>query len=259
MKSTYLFFFLLISLLLNACVYSEKPKLTIVKSGTPVLLSSSTAQVDGFVIDAASELTEYGHCWSDKRNPTVQNNVASYKVQANTANNTTQLKDGTFTSSLTGLQSGTTYYVRAYAVSGNDIVYSADAETGPTGAATSELSVKNIAQVSASNVSKTQATFSSAIAGTSTRTLSDYGFVYSKDSKTPLTTDANSTKVSLFDPAQPKTGAISIALGKTVSGLSGNTTYYVSAYVVTTSNGNDLTLYARTIAGEGTAVRTPAN
>ena len=62
--------------------------------------------------DGGQDITVRGVCWSTSPNPT-------------TANDTTINGSGTgvFTSSVTGLQAATTYYVRAYAVNINGTVY----------------------------------------------------------------------------------------------------------------------------------------
>ena len=73
----------------------------------------TTATCGGDV--APNECVEYtvtGVCWSTSQNPTL-----------NDAHTTDGTGVGMFTSEITGLEEGTTYYVRAYALGGTDTVY----------------------------------------------------------------------------------------------------------------------------------------
>jgi len=56
----------------------------------------------------SSNTTQHGVCWSTKQNPTIADNKTEEGAVSVT---------GAFTSTITGLSSSTTYYVRAYAVS----------------------------------------------------------------------------------------------------------------------------------------------
>ena len=61
------------------------------------------------------EITERGVCWNTTGSATLADNYTSDGAGT-----------GSFVSSLTGLSPNTTYYVRAYAISGNDTVYGFD-------------------------------------------------------------------------------------------------------------------------------------
>ena len=75
-------------------------------------ITTTSAASGGTIIDeAGSTVTSKGLCWSTSPNPTISNSL------------TTILGAGNFTSSLTGLSSTTTYYVRAWATSGNGTAY----------------------------------------------------------------------------------------------------------------------------------------
>ena len=62
--------------------------------------------------EGGSTVTQRGVCWSANENPTIANN---------TTNDGTGT--GSFTSSITGLSSNTSYYVRAYAINGIGTAY----------------------------------------------------------------------------------------------------------------------------------------
>lgn len=62
-----------------------------------------------------SQITSYGHCWSLSKNPTVNDSKTDL-------GSTTEL--GEFTSSISALTVGTTYYVRAYATNNIGTSYS---------------------------------------------------------------------------------------------------------------------------------------
>lgn len=84
-----------------------------VSSATVSNISSTTATCGGNVTsDGNSAVTAKGVCWSTSQNPTI----------ANSKTNDGQGL-GQFTSSITGLTAGTTYYVRAYATNSNGTAY----------------------------------------------------------------------------------------------------------------------------------------
>ena len=79
-------------------------------------ITASTAQCGGVVTcNGDVTISAKGVCWSTSPNPTI--------AQPHT---TDGQGAGSFTSSLTGLYANTTYYVKAYAQSGSDIVYGAE-------------------------------------------------------------------------------------------------------------------------------------
>lgn len=89
-------------------------------------VTSNTASSGGNVTsDGGSAITARGVCWSNSTAPTI---TGSKTTVAGTT--------GVFTSSLTGLTSGTTYYVRAYATNsagtsyGNEITFQTVSPTG---------------------------------------------------------------------------------------------------------------------------------
>jgi uncharacterized protein (TIGR02145 family) len=76
-------------------------------------LTSTTATAGGNITDAGGgAISARGVCWSTTQNPTTANNK--------TVNGT---GDGVFTSTLTGLTDGTTYYYRAYATNSTGTTY----------------------------------------------------------------------------------------------------------------------------------------
>ncbi len=85
-----------------------------VVTGNVSNITASSASVAGNVVHpGASNVTERGIVWGTSKNPTVND----HKVQD--ANNGT----GAFSVNITGLNSSTTYYARAYAINGNGTSY----------------------------------------------------------------------------------------------------------------------------------------
>ncbi|WP_317897976.1 Lcl C-terminal domain-containing protein [Aurantibacillus circumpalustris] len=89
-------------------------------------ITTNSAMCTGNIIsDGGSVLTARGMCWSKSPNPTLSNFSAFNGVGT-----------GTFSSSLTGLSSNTTYYVRAYATNikgtayGNEIIFTTNVGVG---------------------------------------------------------------------------------------------------------------------------------
>ncbi|MBF0205236.1 MAG: hypothetical protein HQK67_13275, partial [Desulfamplus sp.] len=70
-------------------------------------IGENTATGNGNITNlGTTNPTQYGVCWNTSTNPTIANSKTAQEAAAAT---------GAFTSSITGLSSSTTYYVRAYA------------------------------------------------------------------------------------------------------------------------------------------------
>jgi len=99
---------------------SSSPTVT-TQACTETIAERSTGR--GTVIDPGSDaITQHGHCWDTSTNPTTSLDT---KTQLGTSPQT-----GQFTSNITGLIPGTTYYVRAYATNTNGTSYGANVTIG---------------------------------------------------------------------------------------------------------------------------------
>jgi hypothetical protein len=95
-----------------SCPSNSRTSVTVTIANPPTLTTTSISNINstsatsgGNITDGgASSVTERGVCWSTSQNPTTSNSKT-----------TDGTGDGSFTSSITGLTAGTTYYVRAYA------------------------------------------------------------------------------------------------------------------------------------------------
>ena len=91
--------------------YGEQKKFAMLAEA-PVVTTNAVSSVTNTTIttggyiksDGGSAITAVGVCWSTTTNPTVDNNKTIYGLWS-----------GSFTSNISGLNSGTTYYIRAYA------------------------------------------------------------------------------------------------------------------------------------------------
>lgn len=100
----------------------EYARLTVTLAGSPTVTTQSvssigntTATGNGNVTGlGSSNPTQHGHVWSTSQNPTTSDNKTELGTKSST---------GAFTSSLTGLSSNTTYYVRTYATNLITTVY----------------------------------------------------------------------------------------------------------------------------------------
>jgi uncharacterized protein (TIGR02145 family) len=153
--------------------------------------------------NGGSTITASGICWSTTATPTISN--------SKTTDGTTS---GTFTSSITGLTAGTTYYVRAYATNAIGTGYGA-AQSFTT------LSSSSNNPVLASTTSATSITANSAILGGNVTDegateVSLRGLVYG------TTTGASTFSVTLGSGAGTFTSSL--------TGLTQGTTYFVRSF-----------------------------
>ena len=166
------------------------------------LLGGGTAQSGGTVTgDGGFSVTARGVCWSVSPEPTVSN---LHTVDGSGT--------GTFVSTITGLHSSTTYYVRAYATNANGTVY------GEQRTVTTSSGLPTVVTASATAVTATTAVCGGNVTADGGYTVIQRGVCYSTTpsptTASPHTTDGSGTGSFVSN----------------LTNLTPNTTYHYRAY-----------------------------
>lgn len=189
----------------------------------------STANSGGDISDdGGAAVTTKGICWDTSENPTIQNSHSSDGSG----------KEG-YTSSMTGLTQGTTYYVRAYATNGKGTAYG-----NQVSFTTSSVSLPSVSTKEITDITMTAAKSGGDISSDGGASVTAKGICWGT-SENPTTEGSHSTA---------GTGTESFISDMT--GLSENTTYYVRAYAVNskgTAYGNQISF---TTVASGAAILT---
>ncbi len=192
-------------------------ELTFTTNAAPVLPTVTTTAMSAIAIntatsggnvtnDGSASVTTRGVCWSTSANPTTANSKT-----------TDGSGTGSFTSSLTSLTAGTTYYVRSYAINSVGTAY------GSSVSFTTLVPVVTLATVTTTAISSI--TSNSAIGGGNV-TSDGNGFVTAKGvcwniSPNPTYNHYRTTEL-------PGTGSFTSSL----TNLTASTTYYVRSYAM---------------------------
>ncbi len=180
-------------------------------------ITTTTASAGGNVTgDGGVTITERGIVYSTSINPTI----ADTKVIDGTTTT------GSFTSSLTGLTSGVTYHVRAYATNGQGTGYGSDSSF-------TTLAVPTVITTAITSVTTTTASSGGTVSSNGGSAVTASGICWSTSSN-PTITDSHTSDGT----ATPFTSSL--------SGLTINTQYHVRAYAtnaIGTAYGSDISFY----------------
>ena len=202
-----LFLTFIVALVLITC---EKPKREmLVKTGEVTNITVTSAEVGGIIVDAGENATQYGHCYSKNQTPTINDSRTLLK-------NTTQkisISPGSFKSTLTKLEAGTKYYVRAY-IKDEDITVYGDIISFTT----NSISLPQLSTNEVTLITQTTASGGGNVTSDGGGTVTARGVCWST-SQNPTTANSKTTDGS-------GTGSFVSSL----TGLTPNTTYYVRAY-----------------------------
>ncbi len=185
-------------------------------------ITETTASSGGNIVsEGGASVTARGVCWSTTANPTT----ADPKTSDGTGS-------GAFTSSITGLTSGTTYYVRAYATN------SAGTDYGTDITFTAGATLPAITTTAISGLTSTTASSGGNITSDGGSSVTARGVCWST-SLNPTVADSKTSDGSGIG-----------SFGSSITGLTPCITYHVRAYATSsagTAYGNDISFTTSTI------------
>lgn len=194
-------------------VYGEIKDFTTTTATTPIISSTTapssitqTSAYSGGTItsDGGFSIIAKGVCWSTTTSPTVANNKTSNGSGANS-----------YSSSISGLSHGTTYYVRAYATNsigtsyGNQVSFATKPATIPV------ISSTTIA----SSITQTTAISGGSISSDGGASVTIRGVCWSSATSTPTIADSKTSDGNGIG-----------TFSSNLTGLQASTTYYYRAY-----------------------------
>ncbi len=190
-------------------VTAGMPTAPTVSTGVVEEITSFSARVKGTIVSLGnvSEITRYGHVWSESAEPTIENGLFTDLGTKESADS--------FVSELTELESATNYYVRAYAENEKGISYGTDVTF-----VTLKSDVK-LTTEEPKDIIHDEATCGGTILETGGHKIVEKGVCYGKETH-PTLDDSFMTSESSADTYSCR-----------LKGLEMETVYYVRAYVKT--------------------------
>lgn len=166
-------------------------------------ITFSTATANSSVSsDGGSSITQRGVCWNTSSSPTISNNRTT---------NGSGL--GSFSSSLSGLSQGTTYFVRAYATNSAGTAYGAQ-----TSFTTTALQLATISTTAVSSISDNSASAGGSVLADGGSAVFQKGVCWSTTSNPTISNSYTNNGSGIGNFAS------------SVTGLNANTLYYLRAY-----------------------------
>jgi hypothetical protein len=214
LKLFFLLFLVLCSVIPSTCKKLEKEML--VSTGEITNILTNSAEASGQVIDLGDGATQSGHCYAKTPNVNVDGSKTQLGVPAGTVD---------FTSQLTNLEAGTLYYIKAYLSNGNVTVYGKEISFTTTPASVPTLSTTAI-----TSIAQTSASSGGNITSDGGATVTARGVCW------------NTATGPTIANSKTSDGTGSGSFSSSLTGLTGNTIYYVRAYATNsagTAYGNE--------------------
>ncbi len=206
LKTVSLSFILLLFLTLPSCKKIEREAK--VETGAISDITTVSARATSNIIDLGEGITDHGHCWSVTSNPTINDSKTTLGSIT---------KTGPFTSELLSLQPGTNYYLRAYARSGDKVVYGSELLFS-----TNPMVLATVTTTPVTSITSTTAVSGGNISSDGGGAITARGICWS--------TNPNPTIPGPHTNDGSGTGSFTSNL----TALTSNTTYYVRAYATNT-------------------------
>ena len=137
----------------------------IMTEGVTAITQTSFTVMGKVLTDGVNAITQRGFVYGIDHNPTLNNNIVS-----NGSGN------GSFTSTITGLNAAYTYYVRAFAVNNNGTFYGN--EMAVTTTAPSPSTLPSVTTIAVTNITVNEATVRGAVTSDGGEPITHRGFVY---------------------------------------------------------------------------------
>ena len=153
--------------------------------------------------DGGTSITSRGVCWSTSSNPTISD-----------SHTTDGSGTGSFTSSITGLNANTTYYIRAYATNSAGTAYGSQKIITTS----SNVTIPTVTTSNVSNITSSTATCGGNVTSAGNGTIMARGVCWSTSSN-PTISNSHTTD-----------GTGTGNFTSSITGLISSTTYYVRAY-----------------------------
>ena len=200
-----------IILLMGAC---KKEQMATVSTADITEITTTSAKCGGDISDDGNSfVTQRGICWNTSPNPTINN---QYTSDGNGS--------GSYSSTLSGLVEGVTYYVRAYAINSMGTAYGEEKNfiTGTT--PPPPTNKPTVTTNAVSNISATSATCGGNVTSDGNSAVTAKGVCWSTSQNPTITNNKTNDGQGLG------------AFTSNITGLTTATSYYVRAYA-TNSNG----------------------
>ena len=174
-------------------------------TNTPENITETSLTIKGTIVKTGGlKITSHGHCWSETEQPTIDNSK-------NNLGDTESIGD--FTSTLTNLVAGKSYFIRAYAINSKGVAYSEQVSvTMPF------IEKPTISTLAISILTKDSVILNGEVKDDGNGNIKEYGFYWGLTDNTE-----RKVKISTIDETK---------FSYTLKSLESKATYYYKAYAI---------------------------